>query len=272
MLKNPLLGNAFCPTGKGGGIDPSCSSGGTGKASKAVKDWAAKRFSNPEHAKAFVEWFGDSKVVDENGEPLVVYHGTTAEEFNEFKPKNRAGEQLGFGIHFAESKNLADEYSTGESARKLRKSGTARVESVYLQSKKPLDATAIVKDGTPEFALAKKLAGNRLMTQTDSDGKKIAYMQGSIDATSGKRAEKLIREAGYDSVKYEASIISPSGGGRYIQGEKSISYVVFESKQVKSAANNQGTFDPDDPVITNEREGYGGVFRFEVTQHSRGPY
>ena len=42
--------------------------------------------------KAFKEWFGDwendpknaSKVVDENGEPLVVYHGTNA-EFNEFR-------------------------------------------------------------------------------------------------------------------------------------------------------------------------------------------
>jgi len=28
---------------------------------------------------AFKEWFGDSKVVDDKGEPLVVYHGTAAE-------------------------------------------------------------------------------------------------------------------------------------------------------------------------------------------------
>ena len=33
------------------------------------------RFNN-----AFWRWFGDSKVVDENGEPLVVYHGTDEEE------------------------------------------------------------------------------------------------------------------------------------------------------------------------------------------------
>lgn len=32
---------------------------------------------------AFREWFGDSKVVDENGDPLVVYHGTTA-DFSSF--------------------------------------------------------------------------------------------------------------------------------------------------------------------------------------------
>ena len=28
---------------------------------------------------AFRRWFGDSKVVDERGEPLVVYHGTAAD-------------------------------------------------------------------------------------------------------------------------------------------------------------------------------------------------
>ena len=30
-----------------------------------------------ERSKEFDEWFGESKVVDENGDPLVVYHGTT---------------------------------------------------------------------------------------------------------------------------------------------------------------------------------------------------
>ena len=34
---------------------------------------------------AFRRWFGDSKVVDENGEPLVVYHGT-AKSFDPFSP------------------------------------------------------------------------------------------------------------------------------------------------------------------------------------------
>lgn len=33
----------------------------------------------------FRQWFGDSKVVDENGEPLVVYHGTKG-DFQTFKP------------------------------------------------------------------------------------------------------------------------------------------------------------------------------------------
>lgn len=56
--------------------------------------------------KAFKEWFGDwennpkesSKVVDENGEPLVVYHGTSSASFNIFD-KNRIGSRNLFGTH-----------------------------------------------------------------------------------------------------------------------------------------------------------------------------
>jgi GGDEF domain-containing protein len=44
---------------------------------------ASKRGEVTESA-AFRRWFGDSKVVDENGDPLVVYHGTDV-EFNNFE-------------------------------------------------------------------------------------------------------------------------------------------------------------------------------------------
>lgn len=36
--------------------------------------------------RAFWNWFGDSKVVDAQGKPLVVYHGTQGAEFDGFKP------------------------------------------------------------------------------------------------------------------------------------------------------------------------------------------
>jgi len=46
---------------------------------KGAIEIKAKTLSN-----SFKQWFGDSKVVDENGEPLVVYHGTN-NTFSEFK-------------------------------------------------------------------------------------------------------------------------------------------------------------------------------------------
>src|SRR5688572_7970128 len=58
-----LLGNVFCPTGQGGGVDPSCSPGGKGGGALT---------QTPE----FKAWFAGSKVVDSKGEPLKVYHGS----------------------------------------------------------------------------------------------------------------------------------------------------------------------------------------------------
>ena len=40
-LVNPLLGNVFCPTGTGGGIDPSCGSSGKSNKVSSVRDMEA---------------------------------------------------------------------------------------------------------------------------------------------------------------------------------------------------------------------------------------
>lgn len=69
--------------------------------------------------KAFKEWFGDwendpanaSKVVDENGEPLVVYHGNTDTNITEFtKGKGRYLKDGNY--YFSPSKSVAESYAT----------------------------------------------------------------------------------------------------------------------------------------------------------------
>lgn len=65
---------------------------------KAFKDWFGDWENNPENA---------SKVVDENGEPLVVYHGTNADNITAFsleKAKHNTG------IFLSKSKNVARSY------------------------------------------------------------------------------------------------------------------------------------------------------------------
>jgi hypothetical protein len=64
---------------------------------------------------AFKKWFGDwendpesaSKVVDENGEPLLVYHGTS-KTFNKFEKSNRGS--YGQGFYFTQNKKMASNY------------------------------------------------------------------------------------------------------------------------------------------------------------------
>lgn len=75
----------------------------------------------------FWKWFGDSKVVDNQGRPLVMYHGTD-KDFTAFKP-SKAG-NLGPGIYFTPDAKQAEEYA------KTHK-GT-RVVEVYLRAENPL--------------------------------------------------------------------------------------------------------------------------------------
>lgn len=82
----------------------------------------------------FKRWFGDSKVVDEGGKPLVVYHGTQADIDENFAFRdaligsaNDAG-HYGRGFYFASTSGEARNYGPN-------------VESFYLSMKKPLDLT-----------------------------------------------------------------------------------------------------------------------------------
>lgn len=54
-------------------------------------------------SEAFKKWFGDSKVVDENGEPLVVYHGTNKADHRE-APTDK-------GFFVTSSKEMANSYT-----------------------------------------------------------------------------------------------------------------------------------------------------------------
>lgn len=102
------------------------------------------RLSPTQHALVrtpeFLAWFGDwindpesaSKVVDENGEPLVVYHGTNT-KFDVFKPSTAQGshgekDQI-LGMYFAEDREAAEWYALQDDPRFLK--------SVFLSVKNP---------------------------------------------------------------------------------------------------------------------------------------
>lgn len=159
------------------------------------------------------------------------YHGTRAGDFDAFRPHYRKGEQLGFGMHFAAEKDLALRYALDDNT--ARRGGQPMLYTVDLTIHKMLKADAIVSEGSPEFALAEKLAGKRLWTQKDENGVRCVYMQNVIDASSAQRAEKLIREAGYDGIEYKAKVISMAAPGMYHKHADGVSYLVFEPSQVQ---------------------------------------
>lgn len=64
----------------------------------------------------FYKWFGDSKVVDEQGRPLVVYHGTDF-YFNEFRMSG--GIDFPDAAYFSSNKNIAKTYTNKKNIMKL---------------------------------------------------------------------------------------------------------------------------------------------------------
>ena len=166
--------------------------------------------------------------------PPVVYHGTTAGGFDRFKPFQRKNEQLGFGVHFAEDRELADLYAADPTvARKPKQGGRRQVYTARLDVTKPLLADSIVYEGSPEFALAKKLAGSRLMTQTAEDGRKMTWMQNAIDATGAARAVREIVAAGYDAIRYQAQVGQRTAYGHAYVTKQGTSWVVLDPDKIK---------------------------------------
>jgi hypothetical protein len=79
----------------------------------------------------FNQWFGNSKIVDESGNPLIVFHGTDKqfESFNENEIGSNSGNSgfLGKGFYFSKEKSIALAYG--------------KVKEVYLSIKKPFTIT-----------------------------------------------------------------------------------------------------------------------------------
>lgn len=183
--------------------------------------------------KAFKDWFGDwendsknaSKVVDENGEPLVVYHNTPF-EFN--------------GIFDMEHKSRIAPWTsepfghvgTQETANTIK--GTQY--ALFANIKNPLE--------TPDF-----------VHETVSSMLSELYRQGIISkerystlrGISNSELRDLMTSLGYDGTKYENK--AERGG---------TSYSFTSPNQIKSATDNVGTFsNEDDDVyhssVTEER-------------------
>jgi len=181
---------------------------------------------------AFDRWFGDSKVVDENGNPKVMYHGTGF-GFNSFW-SNR-----GNLLYFAKNPVVAEGYAerVGEDQRDMgnyddeigerSEDGGASIYPVYLSAQNIFDAEN-------EAHLAK-------LSNVASD--ELRRSGGDYDYVESNQSE--IKAAGFDGVyvRENPDILS---------GDRDIA--VFSPSQIKSATGNIGTYDPDNADIRYQRE------------------
>ena len=171
---------------------------------------------------AFKNWFGDwendpenaSKVVDENGEPMVMYHGTSLSakadiEINGFdSSKGRKGLR---GFSFMSNKGLTKAYDKGA------------VLDVFLKLDNPMD---FKKNFEIRDEIIERVAGKGIKEMTVPDWLKYT---GEISREFEREAIKL----GYDGV------FDPN------QPESK----VFKNTNIKYADGSNKTFDPDSPSI-----------------------
>jgi GNAT superfamily N-acetyltransferase len=206
---------------------------------------------------AFYKWFGDSKVVDKEGRPLVVYHGTTA-DVEAFNPAFSGSDGVGYSVpaFFATSdKALASDYANNKFNRNIADAMRAmqqyknenpgeygdEYEAKYQAVK---DAFKTVKDGRETGGGANVIPMYMAIKKPlviDAMGKR--FMQVMPDAVARVVAE------GYDGAIVHNVIDHASPASEYPASV----YFAMKPEQIKSAIGNAGTFDPNDADIRASR-------------------
>lgn len=185
----------------------------------------------------FKNWFGNSTIVDDEGNPLVLYRGIS-EKYNVDKQPNV--------VWLSPNKAQSDRYRHGGSG--------SEVLSVYAKVENPF----FVGDSYTQMTVSNFV--NKIMSTIDT-----AYEKGRI---TEQRALALYDELEniqrnddgkyssvyqiYNSRQDLVDIIKELGFDAISTTEDgNLTYGVFGQENVK-AVNNQGTFNPNDPNIYNQ--------------------
>lgn len=162
----------------------------------------------------FDNWFKDSKVVDSEGKPLVVYHGTKS-DITAFDPKKAGASDAGLvgrGFYFTYNPEEASGYALNE---QYGRGDAPNVIPAHVSLQNPL----IIKQGI--------LPDGRNITDLHKMG---------ISSRVGSAIQDDAKAVGHDGVIFT----DRDGNVRHA--------VAFDPTQVKSV-NNAGTFSSTDPNI-----------------------
>jgi hypothetical protein len=202
----------------------------------------------------FKRFFGKSKVVDANGKPLVVYHGTknSFDTFSlNFRRDDQGNDQFGPGYYSSTSATGADAYANGEGAN---------IMPLYVSLQNPIDLD------TPAFS---RSVVERLM-RASPDFDEVIQNFGDV----GYLGEaKVVRSAvdgftNYENALQQLSVLQrdfwPGDPEAFLRSAKKITgrdgvvvdnggagnfYIAWTPEQIKSATGNIGTYDATNPDI-----------------------
>ena len=243
----------------------------------------------------FKRWFGKSKVVDESGKPLVVYHGTTApENFGEFAVgqdvsteedelyrTGSGGDPRTFlGSHFAKEANVASRFAEGLYGERAFEKAGGRVIPVYLNIINPYKTS---DSGMMDEMLSGTYSSPIIDQILEEDGdieetgedyenneeyridvnERALKEEQSADELYFELAQEMasnyrlnLENKGYDGIVYENEI------------EGGTSYIIFQPTQAKSIFN-RGAWSPTEEDISLHVETAGERIRRMLTPEEK---
>lgn len=178
------------------------------------QDRARRMMENP----AFREWFGSSRIVDQNGLPFMCYHGTTS-DFASFGPgTGQNGSQLGTGLYVATDAPHANRFADLASDGRIM---PLYVRATKLVSKKDMVAALFGQGGPDLFAKELKITMGEDFDPEyplfDSDDERSVVAK-------DRAIEAFRRQSGFDAIWDNWQIR------------------LFDPSQVKAAYGNSGSF------------------------------
>jgi len=184
-----------------------------------------------------------SKVVDENGEPLVVYHGTKSVPFSKFDLKKTS--EVGF--HFG-TIGQANQFTIQNWGRE---SIAPRVYPVFLAIKSPYSIGDVFSP-VPNRA-ARHLQEDGMITMKDRE------TVASLESYGWDFLKEILLKRGYDGFTYvnEQETVNAAPDGKSLSPAERVrentAWVIFRPNQIKSSIGNTGTFSKS-PVILYSAE------------------
>jgi len=186
--------------------------------------------------KEFKQFIEGSKVVDENGEPLVVYHAT-GKNFNAFDPRklgqNTKDATAKLGFFFAGNVDAADEFMRQATYRGMGDyQAGANVIPAYLSIKNPFEMSSA--------AFGMQMVSLQRMPQTKARKFIADFLE-------------QVKDEGYDGIVIRAT----KGEGTSLFKAREFgadNWVAFEPNQIKSAIGNVGSYGQRAPTAAEAKQ------------------
>jgi hypothetical protein len=181
----------------------------------------------------FWKWFGNSKVVDENGNPMIYFHGT-ANNFNEFMVSDRGA------IWFSPSDIFANIFA--DWASNPEKNKHPKILNVFIKSENPFD----YENSNHIEDLILKLANFRFLNKKNGDVRTINDFINILN--SYKDDFKSGIWTVYEKIMNIDTFIKLGYDGVYMLEFNKKNIAIFKPNQIKST-NNDGTWNIEDNNI-----------------------